>query len=264
VKRVYALAVVLVTLGIAVAALAGAVGVAGRGALRWLALLGVPLLAGAAAVAIVPRPRLSAPASGRRLTLLAAGLVVLDLAPIGIGFLLHQVTFTYGDQTLAAGRIVVMLFGLPAVIAVTIVGWERALRERVYGGAAEAGAPGFGAALSIVAGTALSLVAFAPGFDAMDRRFAAAACVTAILREATALRLFGAGGRLVSGLYRGTLAGIEGLVIADWASFWFPSANFVSSDERFAWLRVAGPALALLVAWVMSPQRVAARVQESS
>lgn len=263
-KRVSALAVVLVTLGIAVAALAGEVGVAGRGAMRWLALLGVPLLAGAAAVALVPRPRLSAPAPGRRLTLLAAALVVLDLAPIGIGFLLHQVTFTYGEQTLAASRILVMLFGLPAVIAVTIVGWERALRERIYGGAAAAGAPGWGAGLSVLAGAALSLVAFSPGFEPMDRGFAATAGVTALLREATAVRLFGAGGRLVSGLYRGTLAGIEGLVIADWASFCFPSANFVSSDERFAWLRVAGPALALLVAWMMSPQRSAARVQETS
>lgn len=213
---------------------------------------------------MVSRPRTSQPAAGRRLTLLAAALVVLDLAPIGIGFLLHQVTFTYGDQTLAAGRILVMLFGLPAVIAVTIVGWERALRERVYGGAAQAGAPGTGAALSVVAGVALSIVAFAPGFEAMDRGFAIAACVTAILREATALRLFGAGGRLVSGLYRGTLAGIEGLVIADWASFWFPSANFVSSDGRFAWLRIAGPAAALLLAWTMTPQGSVARVKETA
>jgi hypothetical protein len=264
VKRVFALAVVLVALGVAVAALAGEVGVAGRGVVRWLALLGLPLLAGAAAVAIVPRPGLPASAPGRRLALLAGALVGLDLAPIGVGFLLHQVTFTYGDQTLAAGRILVMLFGLPAVIAVTIVGWERALRERVYGGAVQAGAPAWGALLSMLAGLALSLVAFAPGFEAVDRGFAVAAGATALLREATAVRLFGAGGRLVSGLYRGTLAGIEGLVIADWASFWFPSANFVSSDERFAWLRVAGPALALLVAFVMSPQRVAAPVQETS
>lgn len=248
-KRVVVLALVLVALGIGVAWLAGAVGAANRVALRWLVLLGLPILVGLLGVALVPRPRLASLSFDRRLALLAGALVALDLLPIGAGFMLHQVTFTYGDQTLAAGRILAVLIGLPALVVVTIFGWERGLRERLCGGAAAAGAPGWGAVLSIGAGAALSLVAFAPGFEPMDRSFAAAACGTALLREATAVRLWRAGGRALSGLYRGVLAGIEGLVIADWASFWFPSANFVSSDPLFAWLRLAGPALGLGCAW---------------
>jgi hypothetical protein len=252
VKRVSALALVLVALGVGVAALAGEVGVAGRAALRWAALLGLPLAAGLAGVLLVPRPARRALAGKRRPALLAAALVVLDLAPIGIGFLLHQLTFTYGDQTLAAGRLLAVAVGLPSLVVVTIAGWERGLRERLYGAAAAAGSPGRGALLSVAAGFALSLVAFLPGFEAMDRGFAAAAGATAILREATAVRLWSAGGSAVSGLYRGTLAGIEGLVLADWASFWFPSANFVSSDASFAWLRVAGPAAGCLCALLLT------------
>jgi hypothetical protein len=249
VKRVVVLALVLVALGIGVAWLTGSVGAANRVALRWLVLLGLPILVGLLGVALVPRPNLAMLSFDRRLALLAGALVVVDLLPIGAGFLLHQVTFTYGDQTLAAGRILAVVIGLPALVAVTIVGWERGLRERLCGGAAASGAPSWGAVLSIGAGVALSLVAFAPGFEPMDRSFAAAACGTALVREATAVRLWRAGGRSLSGLYRGVLAGIEGLVIADWASFWFPSANFVSSDPVFTWLRVAGPAVGLLCAW---------------
>ncbi len=249
-KRVLLLALILVALGVGAAALAGEVGAASRGALRWLALLGLPLLVGLAGVLVVPRPRSPGPPGAPRSALLAAALVLLDLAPIGAGFLLHQVTFTYGDQTLAAGRLVAIAVGLPLVVAVTIAGWERGLRERLYGGALAAGSPLWGAVASVVAGVALSLVVFVPGFEAMDRAFAAAAGGTAILREATAVRLWRSGGRAVSGLYRGLLAGVEGLLLADWASFWFPVGNFVSSDEGFAWLRVAGPAAALACALV--------------
>jgi hypothetical protein len=249
VKRVVALALVLVGLGIGVAWLAGAVSAGNRVALRWLVLLGLPILVGVLGTALVPRPRLASRAFDRGLALLAGALVIVDLLPIGAGFLLHQVTFTYGDQTLAAGRILAVVVGLPALVVVTIAGWERGLRERLCGGATAAGAAGWGAVLSIGAGVALSLVAFAPGFEPMDRSFAAAACGTALLREATAVRLWRAGGRALSGLYRGALAGIEGVVIADWASFWFPSANFVSSDPLFAGLRLAGPALGLGCAW---------------
>jgi hypothetical protein len=252
------LAVVLVALGIGVTGLAGSVGAVNRVALRWVVLLGLPILVGLLGAVLVPRPRLAPFSFDRRLALLAGALVVLDLLPIGAGFLLHQVTFTYGDQTLAAGRILAVVIGLPALVAVTIVGWERGLRERLCGGAAAAGAPGWGAVLSIGAGVALSLVAFAPGFEPMDRSFAAAACGTALLREATAVRLWRAGGRALSGLYRGVLAGIEGLVIADWASFWFPSANFVSSDPLFPWLRLAGPALGFLCAWSLARRASAA------
>lgn len=248
-KRVVTLAVIFIALGFGVAWLAGSVGAANRVALRWVVLLGLPILVGLLGVALVPGPRLASLSFDRRLAILAGALVALDLLPIGAGFLLHEVTFTYGDQTLAAARILAVMIGLPALVVVTIVGWERGLRERLCGGATAVGASGRGAILSIGAGVALSVVAFAPGFEPMDRSFAAAACGTALLREATAVRLWRAGGRALSGLYRGVLAGIEGLVIADWASFWFPSANFVSSDPLFAWLRLSGPVLGLGCAW---------------
>ena len=251
-KRVVALALILIALGVGVAWLAGEIGAQGRVALRWLALLGLPLLVGLAGILIVPRPPLPQVSFDRKLALLAGALVAVDLLPIGVGFLLHQVTFTFGDQTLAAGRLVAVLVGVPALVLVTVAGWERGLRERLCGGAIAAGKVAWGAPLAIAAGVALSLVAFAPGFEPMDRAFAWSACGTALLREATAVRLWRAGGRFLSGLYRGALAGIEGVVIADWASFWFPSANFVSSDPRFAWLRLAGPALGLICALLLT------------
>jgi len=252
VKRVLALAWVLVVLGVGVAWLAGEVGAQGRVALRWLVLLGLPLLVGLAGILVVPLPPLPRASFDRKLAFLAGALVAVDLLPIGVGFLLHQVTFTFGDQTLAAGRLIAVLVGVPALVVVTVAGWERGLRERLCGGAIAAGRPAWGAPLAIAAGVALSLVAFAPGFEPMDRGFAWSAGGTALLREATAVRLWRSGGGFLSGLYRGALAGIEGVVIADWASFWFPSANFVSSDPRFAWLRLAGPALGLLCAWLFT------------
>ena len=246
-RRVVVLAAVLIGLGVVVAAVAGWVVPDRRAVLRWLVLLGLPLLVGVLGVLFVPLPSVL-PAGDRRAALLAALLVGVDLSPIGAGFLLHQVTFTYGDQTLAAGRIAAIALGLPLVVALTIAGWERGLRERLFGGALAAGAPQWGALLSVGAGVALSTVAIVPGFEVMDRGYVLAAWGSAALREATAVRVWSVSGRTVSGLYRGLLAGFEGLVLADWASFWFPSANFVSSDPRFVWVRIAGPAAALAVA----------------
>ena len=258
-ERLVALAALYVALGVGVAALAGEVPAAAQGALRWSVLFGLPLAVGMLGVALVRRPAAGAPLTPR-LGLLAAGLVGLDLAPVGVGYLLHQVTFTFGDQTLEAGRFWAMLFGLPAVVAVTVFGWERGLRERLAGGAVVAGRRMTGAALSMLCGAALSLVAFAPGFEVMDGGFVVAAGGTALLREATALRLYGAGGLVGSGVYRGLLAGIEGLAIADWASFWFPAANFVSSEPAFVGLRLAGPATALVAAlWLARGPRGAPR-----
>jgi hypothetical protein len=258
VTRVGVLAAFYLGLGLALAA-AGEVGAAWRAPVRWAVLFGLPLLVGALGVACVRRTVLRPPAPGRRTILLAALLVVLDLAPIGLGFLFHQLTFSYGDQGLAAGRLVAVLVGVPAVLTVTVWGWEKGLRERLAGGARAAGAAGWGSVLSVTSGVALSVVVFASGFEITDRSFAVAALGSALLRETTALRLYGAGGIVTSGLYRGLLAGIEGLLIADWASFWFPSATFVSSDPRFTWLRLAGSAAGLGVAWVLTRKSPAAR-----
>src|SRR5678816_2340164 len=98
--RVVTLAVIFIALGFGVAWLAGSVGAANRVALRWVVLLGLPILVGLLGVALVPGPRLASLSFDRRLAILAGALVALDLLPIGAGFLLHQVTFTYGDQTL--------------------------------------------------------------------------------------------------------------------------------------------------------------------
>jgi hypothetical protein len=79
-----------------------------------------------------------------------------------------------------------------------------------------------------------------------------------VLREATSLALFRGGGLLVAGAWRGTVFALEGFGLADWNSYLFPMANYVWSDPRMPWLRLAGTATALAVVLAAARRRGAA------
>lgn len=251
-------------LALALVALA-AVAVAGAGAapraFAWPARLAVvfalPFAAGVVATLVLPRSprRLGRSVRVRgtarfHLVLLAA--VVLDLGAIGAGYLLGWTTFTFGDQTLEAWKRLAVLLALPFTIMVATMGSEWALHARLWSVGARQGRRGEATLLALAAGVALASPAFVPGFAVADRGFVAAALATALLREATALRLFRGGGLFPAGAYRGTLLAVDAFGLYDWYGFFFPLANYVSSEPRFYLTRAAGPlaALALVVAFV--------------
>jgi hypothetical protein len=243
----------LVALACAATASVGAAAPAARSPLRWALLLVLPLLVGALATLLAPPPHsprfpAAVPMPTFRHAPLLVALVLIDFAPLGVGALTGQVTFSAAAGELGAARLAALLVGLPAVVGAMTLGWEWGLRQRLYAPTAAAGAPATALLLSIGAGVALSLPAIAPGFVVPELPFALAALAGAALREATAVRLFRRAGILLSGAYRGALAGLEGLVIADWSSLWYPSVLYVSSDPAFYLLRAAGPFAALAVA----------------
>lgn len=190
------------------------------------------------------------PAAGRRwprLLLLIAVAIAVDLAPIGIGHRLGWLTFTYGDQQLAATRAVTALWALPLLVLVMMRFYERTLRGQLFRGAVGSWGTAAGWALTLLCGTALALPAVAPGFNWSEPAFVAAALVTAFAREIACIVLFRAAGLVASGLFRGVLAFVDFYVIADWLAPVFPSANYVTSGDSFYLLRAASPLVAALL-----------------
>jgi hypothetical protein len=259
-RRVRQLAFVLVALGLAATAAAGAAPPTWRWPARLALLFGLPLAASVAASLLLPRERGREGSSARvagtgRLHAVIAAAILIDLAPIGIGYLLGWTTFTFGEQALEARKLLAVPLALPFTIAAATLGTEWALRARLYEAGARAGDAATAARLSIVAGTALAMPFFAPGFEAASMGVLVSWCAISILREATSLALFRAGGLLPVGAWRGSLAAIEAFGLADWSLYHFPMANYVSSEPAFDLLRVAGPAAALALVVVAARRR---------
>ena len=183
--------------------------------------------AGAAALALAPGPRWS------RLLLWIGVAIAVDLAPIGIGYRLGWLTFTYGDQQLAATRAMTALWALPLLVVLTMRFYERVLRGQLFAGALESwGAPAAWA-LTLLCGTALALPVVAPGFTFSEPAYVAAALVTALAREIGSTVLYRASGLVAAGLFRGTLLFVDFYLIADWLAPVFPSANYDTSGDSF-------------------------------
>lgn len=227
---------------------------------RLLVLFGLPLAASITATLVLPRePRrmgTSAKVVGTaRFHPILAGALLLDLGAIGVGHALGWVNFTHGDQALQARKLLAVPLALPFTIAAATLGTEWALRARLWETLARSGRSREAATLSIAIGAALTLPAFVPGFELADPAFVACAVASALLREAASLTLFKSGGLFVAGAYRGTLQAIEAFGLGDWYGFWFPIANFVTSEPRFYVLRVAGVAAALGLILVATRRR---------
>lgn len=259
-RRVRLLALAIVALALAATAAAGATPPAARWAMRLALVVALPLAAGALAGLWLPRSsrRMGTSAKVRGTARYHAVLVLAllaDLAPIGIGYLLGWTTFTYGDQALEARKLVVLPLALPFAIAAATLGSEWALRARLWEVGSRAGRPREAAYLSMLGGVALALPAVVPGFVVADRRFVVSALAVALAREAASLALFRSGGLLVAGAYRGTLAALEGFALADWYSYYFPMANYVSSVPAFYALRLAGPVAAVALILALAGRR---------
>jgi hypothetical protein len=254
-RRVRWLALALVALAVA--------GVVGAGvappALGWPARLAVvfalPFAAGVVASLVLPRSPRRLGRSVRvggtsRFHLVVLAAVLLDLGAIGAGYALGWTTFTFGDQRLEAWKLVAVPLALPFTIMVATLGAEWALHARLWSVGVRQGQGGEATLWALVAGVALASPAILPGFAVADRAYVAAALSTALAREATALLLFRAGGLFPAGAYRGTLLAVDAFGLNDWYGFFFPMANYVSSEPLFYLLRAAGPlaALALVAA----------------
>lgn len=236
-------------------------GAVGRGLFPALVLWGLPVFAALLAF-LGPRlpardARLSASAAhpflspALRLLPWMAGAFVLDQSFLGIGHLLGWVTFTYGDQNLAAHALRTVLVGTPVCLLLGSLGTERALRSGILDGAAKAWGMPAGAVLSAAAGLTLALPALVAGGGSGDPGFVAAGLLVALVRETGFILIYLRGGGLpLAGLGRGLLMFFEGRIITDVESLFLPLAQYTTSEPRFYILRAATAALALLlVAW---------------
>jgi hypothetical protein len=260
--RVRSLAFALAALALVAVAAAGAV----PPGLRWPARLGllflVPFAAGVIATLLLPRSSRRLGSSARvlgtaRYSGLVALAILLELAAIGLAYALDWVTFTYGEQTLEAWKLLVLPLALPFTLAAATLGTEWALHARLWEVAARESSPEAASFLAVGLGAALALPAITPGFALAEPAYVGASLAVALAREATALRLFRSAGLFVAGAYRGVLVAIEGFGLADWSSFWFPMANYVSSAPAFYSLRVLGAAAALALVVAATRRRPA-------
>lgn len=225
-------------------------------------LCGMLALPKAGALEAPRRPPGEGSRGSRRFTWIGAWIAVaiaVDLAPIGIGYQLGWLTFTYGDQQLAAHRATTALWALPLLVLVSIRFYERTLRGQLFRVASESwGAPAAWS-LTLLCGTALALPTVAPGLSFSGPSFVVAALVVALSREVGSTVLYRASGLVAAGLYRGTLAFVDFYLISDWLAPVFPSVNYVTSTESFYLLRAAAPLVAalLLVRALRAPRSVA-------
>ncbi len=249
------LAVIYVVLGVGLAAVLNTPPRSAVG--RDLLLFGVPLLVVIAALIVLGAGLWRG--TGRqerrawpRLLLLAGAVMACDLAPIGIGYAVGWVTFTWGDQRLEAAKLWLPLW-LPLCIAVGIWGWELGLRHGLYRAWSAKGAPARAAAASVAAGLALALVFIIPGLAVPDPVFTGAALATVGAREVVFLLFYRGAGLLAAGALRGFLVFVDAFAINDWYSAYFPTANYVSSEPLFYLLRAGGPLAAVAIAaWGLS------------
>jgi hypothetical protein len=258
-RRARLLALVLAALALAATAATGVVSPGFAWPMRLALLFALPLAVSIAATVLLPREPGREGASIRvagtaRFHPLIALALVLDLGAIGAGYALDWATLADGDAALEARKLVVLLLALPLTIAAATLGTEWALRARLWETLARAGRRREAALLSIAAGVLLCLPALVPGFEVADPAYVASGLAVALLREATAIVLFRAGGLFVVGAWRGTLVALETFGLGGGHGDDFPLANFVSSEPRFYLLRVAGAVLAL-VAVVVAERR---------
>ena len=200
----------------------------------------VPLADGAAAP-------LAPGAPWSRLLLWIGVALAVDLAPIGIGYRLGWLTFTFGDQQLAASRATTALWAWPLLVVVATRFYERTLRGQLFRGAEESWGTAAAWCLTLACGTALALPTIAPGFSFGEPAFVAAALVTALSREIGSTVLYRASGLFAAGLFRGTLLFVDFYLIAEWLAPVFPSADYVTSGDSFYLLRAASPLVAALL-----------------
>lgn len=244
----------LLALGLVVTALAGVVPATLEVPWGWAVLLFVPLTAGALGSLLVHprRRRLRFPAEVRVPSLhhlpLVAVLVLLDLGAIALGERLGWCELVVPASSRDALRAAAIFLGLPIAFFVAVHGWEWGLRARLYGPWSRRGSRGGAALATVLAGVVLALPTLLPGFRSVPRVYLVAALVTALAREATALRLFRRSGVLLSGAYRGFLLGFEALVLADLVAAGSAAAFYRADDPRFYPLRAALPLVAWLVA----------------
>jgi hypothetical protein len=195
-----------------------------------------------------------------------AGAFVLDQGFMGIAHLLGWVTFTYGDQNLAAHPLKTVLIGLPACLLLGSLGIERALRSGILDGAAKTWGLPAGAALSMAAGLSLAIPALVGAGEFSDPGFVAAGLTVALVREVGLVLIYLRGGGLpLAGLGRGFLMFFEGRIITDVESLFLPLAQYTTSEPRFYLLRVATAVAALLlVAWGCRRRSLGAAGTESA
>jgi hypothetical protein len=221
----------------------------GRARLDGVVFWGLPLAAMFFAALLFPRLPASTdrPTSWRTALRLApfCGLALLaDFSYLGVGHLLDWVTFTFGDQQLSGHPGAAVARGLPLCLLVGVIGWERALRGGVLSGWAGAIGTVPAAALSVITGMALAAPGILLGTAFYDPPYIAAAFAVAAWHElAYVIVYLSGGGILLAGLYHGLLYFLEGFVITDVNSLFFPLSNYTTSEPRFYLLR-AGAALA--------------------
>jgi hypothetical protein len=177
-----------------------------------------------------------------------AGAFVLDQSFIGIAHLLGWVSFTYGDQNLAAHPLKTVLLGVPACLLLGSLGTERALRSGVLDGAARQWGLRAGVTLSIAAGLTLTVPALVGAGEFGDPAYVAAGLTVALVREIGFVLIYLRGGGLpLAGLGRGLLMFFEGRIITDVESLFLPLAQYATSEPRFYLLRAATAVAALLL-----------------
>lgn len=195
------------------------------------------------------RPRVR-PLGWPVLTLALALAFLLDQGYLGVGWLAHLATFTFGSQALADAKLLlVSAWALPALAVLSIFGLERCLRVGVYGGLAERWPPGLAYAVSAVAGAMMALPVALPGGEVRDLPFAVATLAVALCREGVLTYLFLRGGIVASGVLRALFLWVEGLVINDWYGLFFGSFQFASETSM---LYVAHEVSALLALAAMA------------
>ena len=250
--RARTLFLVLVLLGVAATVGCGVVPRALLWPARLALVFGLPFAASIAATLLLPRESgregasVKVAGTSRFLPVIALA-IALDLGAVGAGFGLGLVSFAFGAQAHEPFKLFVAALALPFTIAAATLGTEWALHARLWESLSRAGRPREATLAALAAGVALAVPASAPGFSAHDNVFVAAGVTLALLREATALALFRAGGLFVAGAWRGALVGLEAFALGDRSSFLLPLATYVSSEPRFYLVRVAGGAAALLV-----------------
>ncbi len=186
-----------------------------------------------------------------------AAAIALDLAPIGLAVALGWTALALGDPMQVARRVLLFLLVLPFAIAAATLGGEWALHARLLAPAERAGRPGEGVLLALAAGLALALPVLSPGLRVPVVDLALAAAGVVLLREAAAIVLFRAGGLLPAGAWRGTLAAVDALLLADWSPWraWIEAPAAVAAG--FAPLRLLGPAAALALLALAARRRAA-------
>jgi len=172
----------------------------------------------------------------------SVGWLSLDLGTIGAGYLLGWATFTYGDQTLEAGKLWLPLWALPLAVGAGLLA-ERGLRAGLWRTLAAGGAPVWAGLLSAAAGMTLAMPAVVPRWQIADPAYVAAAVVVAAAREAALIEVYRRGGLLPAGGLRGILLFVDAFAVNDWYAAWFPAAQYVSSEPAFYGLRALGAAL---------------------